>query len=290
MDLVHTIADLRKRLAGEPFVALVPTMGNLHAGHVSLVDLARKTGDGPHVPRGGTSGPSPVVVASIFVNRLQFEPGGDFDRYPRTLKEDCAKLEKAGAHVVFAPDEREMYPAAQEIAVTPPKVAEALEGEHRPGHFQGVATIVSKLFNIVAPQAAVFGKKDYQQLAVIRALVRQLNFGIEIVAAETVREPDGLAMSSRNGYLSAAERKEAIRLNRNLRGVKEALETGAEDLRSLEDAAMEDLRKAGWRVDYVAVRDRVELAPPRPGQRELVVLGAAWLGKTRLIDNLEIER
>jgi hypothetical protein len=145
-------------------------------------------------------------VTSVFVNRLQFEAGGDFDRYPRTFPTDCAKLEKAGAHVVFAPDEREMYPAAQEIAVTPPKVAEALEGEHRPGHFQGVATVVAKLFNIVAPDAAVFGKKDYQQLRVIRELVRQLNFGIEIVAAETIREPDGLAMSSRNGYLTREER------------------------------------------------------------------------------------
>ena len=276
MDVIHTIAQLRARLKSEPSVALVPTMGNLHDGHISLVDLAKRHGR--------------CVVTSVFVNRLQFEAGGDFDRYPRTFPTDCAKLEKAGAHVVFAPDEREMYPAVQEIAVTPPKVAEALEGEHRPGHFQGVATVVAKLFNIVAPDAAVFGKKDYQQLRVIRELVRQLNYGIEIVAAETIREPDGLAMSSRNGYLTREERAEAVRLQQNLRRIGDAVEKGDADFPRLTKAAEADLARHGWRVDYVALRNRSTLAPSGPDDRELVLLAAAWLGKTRLIDNLEVTR
>ena len=276
MDVVHTVAQLRARLARERSVALVPTMGNLHAGHLSLVDIARGRGE--------------CVVASIFVNRLQFEPGGDFDRYPRTLARDCDLLEKAGCRVVFAPDEGEMYPEAQEVVVAPPRVAATLEGEFRPGHFQGVTTVVTKLFNLVAPQVAVFGKKDYQQLMVIRAMVRQLGFAIEIVAAETVREADGLAMSSRNGYLTREERAEAVRLNRDLRQVKERAERGEPDLAAVARAAQDDLAAAAWAVDYVAVRRRTDLAPPAGADRELVVLGAARLGKTRLIDNLEILR
>ncbi len=276
MDVIHTIEHLRARLKSEPSIALVPTMGNLHDGHISLVDLAKRHGR--------------CIVTSVFVNRLQFEAGGDFDRYPRTFPADCAKLEKAGAHVVFAPDEREMYPTAQEIAVTPPKVAEALEGEHRPGHFQGVATVVAKLFNIVGPDAAVFGKKDYQQLRVIRELVAQLDFGIEIVAAETIREPDGLAMSSRNGYLTREERAQAVRLPQNLRRIGDAVEKGNADFARLTQEAEADLARHGWRVDYVALRNRTTLAPPGPDDRELVLLAAAWLGNTRLIDNLEITR
>ena len=274
MELIRTIAGLRDRLQGEASIALVPTMGNLHAGHVSLVDLAKT--------RGG------CVVASIFVNRLQFEPGGDFDRYPRSLEGDLSMLEKAGTHVVFAPDEHEMYPGPQEVVVAPPRIADKLEGEHRPGHFQGVTTVVAKLFNAVRPHIAVFGKKDYQQLRVIVAMERQLNFGIRILPAETVREADGLAMSSRNGYLSAAERAEAVRLNRILRRVKEAVEGGSRDLGSLEKSAETDLAKAGWGVDYVAIRERSQLEPPAAGDSQLVVLGAARIGKTRLIDNLEI--
>jgi pantoate--beta-alanine ligase len=274
VDLIHTVPRLRARLKSEPSIVLVPTMGNLHAGHLALVEEARRHGR--------------CVVASIFVNRLQFEPGGDFERYPRTLAADGEKLERAGCHVAFAPDEREMYPEPQEILVTPPKLAEQLCGSFRPGHFQGVATVVTKLFDIVTPGAAVFGKKDYQQLHVIRALVRQLNFGIEIVGVETVREPDGLAMSSRNGYLSKEERAEAVRLNRTLRGLKQAVEGGAPDVDARLEAARRDLASHGWRVDYVELRERGRLAPPKPGDRELVVLGAAWLGKTRLIDNLEI--
>jgi pantoate--beta-alanine ligase len=275
MDIIHTVSELRARLKAEPSIAFVPTMGSLHAGHLALVREAGERGR--------------CVAASIFVNRLQFEPGGDFDRYPRTLERDCRLLEEAGCHVVFAPDEAQMYPVPQEIHVTPPQAAEQLCGEFRPGHFQGVATVVAKLFHIVAPDTAVFGKKDYQQLHVIRQLVRQLNFGIEIVGVDTVREPDGLAMSSRNGYLSREERLEAVRLNRNLGRIKEEIAAGSRDFTQLEESARDDLAAAGWRVDYVALRNRAELAPPRAGDTELVVLGAAWLGKTRLIDNLEIQ-
>jgi pantoate--beta-alanine ligase len=250
-------------------------MGNLHAGHISLVKIARSH--------------ARCVVASIFVNRLQFEPGGDFDRYPRSLENDCRQLEAAGCDVVFAPDEHELYPEPQEILVTPPKSAEQLCGDFRPGHFAGVATVVSKLFHLVQPQVAVFGMKDYQQLHVIRALVRQLNFPIAIVGGPTLREADGLAMSSRNGYLSAEERAKAVQLSRNLARVKDAIAAGAKDYAVLVRAAEESLAREGWKVDYVALRDRRTLAPPAPEDRELVVLGAAWLGKTRLIDNLEID-
>ncbi len=273
MDLIHTVAELRRRLAGEKSIAFVPTMGNLHAGHIALVEEA-----GNH----GT-----CIVASIFVNRLQVEPGGDFDRYPRTLAADCGKLERAGCHVVFAPDERELYPEPQEILLSPPESARQLCGEFRPGHFEGVVTVVAKLFNIVAPHTAIFGRKDYQQLFVIRALARQMNYPVAIVGVDTVREPDGLAMSSRNGYLSSEERTEAVRLSRNLRRIKELAEGGSRDFDALCAFAIKDLTDSGWRVDYVAVRNRSGLAVPGPADRDFVVLGAAWLGKTRLIDNLE---
>ena len=273
MQVFKNIPDLRVRLQAEASIALVPTMGNLHAGHISLVELARVR--------------ATCVVASIFVNRLQFAAGGDFDRYPRTLEHDLAMLDRAGTDVVFAPDEREMYPGPQEILVAPPKISEALEGAHRPGHFQGVTTVVTKLFNAVRPHIAVFGKKDYQQLRVITELERQLNFGIRIIPGETVREPDGLAMSSRNGYLTPAQRREAVRLSHNLRRVKEAIGKGERDYRVLEEQAETDLAKAGWRVDYVAVRNRNRLERPQADD-ELVVLGAASLGHTRLIDNMEI--
>jgi len=273
--LIRTIPELRARLAGEPSVALVPTMGNLHAGHLALVEQATRRGR--------------CVVASIFVNRLQFEPGGDFERYPRTLEADVEKLAAAGCHVAFAPEEREMYPEPQEMRIEPPAVARQLDGEFRPGHFEGVATVVAKLFNIVRPHVAVFGKKDYQQLHVIRALVRQLAFGIEIVGVDTVREPDGLALSSRNAYLTTVERAEAARLSASLRRVKQALEAGARDYDAQLAAAADDLARHGWRVDYVALRDRSRLALPAPTERELVALAAAWLGNTRLIDNLEID-
>ena len=274
MDTLTTIAELRARLARERSVVLVPTMGNLHDGHASLVDIARR--------RGG------LVVATIFVNRLQFAVGGDFDRYPRTLAHDKWVLERNGCDVAFAPDEHEMYPEPQQVHVTPPEVARALEGEFRPGHFQGVCTVVAKLFNIARPHVAVFGKKDYQQLAVIRAMERQMDFGIEIVGAETVRDSDGLAMSSRNGYLSKAERAMAPQLNAELRKIKEAVEGGSRRFDRHMAMARGALETAGWNVDYVEVRNRLTLAPPHPDDRELVVLGAAWLGKTRLIDNIEV--
>jgi pantoate--beta-alanine ligase len=274
MDLIHSVAELRRRLDKEPSVVLVPTMGNLHAGHMALVESAREHGK--------------CVAVSIFVNRLQFEPGGDFDRYPRTLQADCEKLERAGCDVVFAPDEREMYPGPQEMLISPPRVSHTLEGEYRAGHFQGVVTVVAKLLNIVVPDAAIFGKKDYQQLLVLGELVKQMNFGVKVVPGETVREADGLAMSSRNGYLSAPERQEAVRLSKVLRGVKEAVEGGRRDFADLEKAAKEELASQGWRPDYIAVRRRADLGTPGADDRELVTLGAAWLGRTRLIDNLEI--
>jgi pantoate--beta-alanine ligase len=274
LDVIHTIADLRKRLKGEPSIALVPTMGNLHAGHIALVTLAHAHGK--------------CVVATIFVNRLQFEAGGDFERYPRTLEDDVRKLRAVGCHGVFAPDEKEMYPEPQKVHVTPPVAAEKLEGDFRPGHFQGVCTVVSKLFNIATPHVAIFGKKDYQQLRVIRALERQLEFGIDIVGAETVREPDGLAMSSRNGYLSPEERARAPQLNRELVKLKAAIEAGSHRLHRHEEMAAADLAMAGWKVDYIAVRSQSSLGAPGAHDKNLVVLGAAWLGKTRLIDNVEI--
>ncbi|MDW8468978.1 MAG: pantoate--beta-alanine ligase [Burkholderiales bacterium] len=265
MRIVHTVAELRRALASHPARAFVPTMGNLHEGHLSLVRIARAH--------------APCVVVSIFVNRLQFGPNEDFDRYPRTLEADCAKLAAEGVDVVFAPDERELYPEPQAYIVEPPPIANELEGRFRPRFFHGVATVVLKLFNCVQPQLAVFGKKDYQQLHIVRGMVRQFDLPIEIVAGETVREADGLAMSSRNSYLSPAERAEAPRLYRLLRDVRSADDCGR---------AARALAEAGWQVDYVELRRRADLAPPAPGERELVALAAARLGGTRLIDNVEL--
>ena len=273
MQLIDTNAELRARLAYEPSIALVPTMGNLHEGHISLVQIAKSRGT--------------CIVATIFVNRLQFEPGGDFDRYPRTLDADCAKLLAAGVDVVFVPDEEEMYPEPQQMTVQPSAIADTLEGEHRPGHFAGMATVVLKLFNIVQPHVAVFGKKDYQQLAIIREMVSQFNLPITIVGGETIRDDDGLALSSRNGYLSASEREEAALLNQRLRAIEVAILAGRRDYAALERAAATGLALHGWRVDYIAVREQRGLASPQAGSTALVVLGAAWVGKTRLIDNLE---
>lgn len=274
MERVSRIAALRERLAGHRQVAFVPTMGNLHEGHLALVRLAANHG-------------RPVVV-SIFVNPLQFGPREDFASYPRTLEEDCEKLRELDVDLVFAPDMEEMYPVPQTFVVEPPRLGQILEGEFRPGFFRGVATVVLKLFNIVQPRWAVFGKKDYQQLLVVREMVRQFNLPIEIVAGETVRAPDGLALSSRNGYLSDAERAEAPRLYATLREIAQAIEAGTRDFRALEQRARDRLDKAGWQVDYVAVQQRPSLEPAQPGDRELVALAAARLGKTRLIDNLEI--
>jgi len=264
MRILRDITSLRAAAAAAGPLAFVPTMGNLHAGHLSLVRIARQ-----HAKR---------VAVSIFVNRLQFQPSEDFDRYPRTFERDCAQLEAEGVDFVFAPDETVLYPEAQVVKVTPGPLGAELEGRFRPGFFDGVATVVLKLFNCVQPCAAVFGKKDYQQLMVVRAMVRQLDLPVEIVAGETVREADGLAMSSRNAYLSAAERAEAPRLYRTLQEVAGGSIDSGEAVRRLS--------KAGWGPDYVEVRRR-DLGHAPAGGGERVVLGAARLGQTRLIDNLE---
>ena len=274
MHVVHTVAELRRVLAGSSDTAFVPTMGNLHAGHMSLVGLARER--------------CARVVASIFVNRLQFAPHEDFDSYPRTFEGDCDMLRGAGCDVVFAPHEAELYPEPQRCSVEPPpELADILEGQFRPGFFTGVCTVVLKLFNIVQPRVAVFGRKDYQQQLVVRAMVRQLALPIDILAAETVRASDGLALSSRNGYLSTAERDEAVVLSGELRGIAAALRAGRRDWAVLEDDAMRALRTRGWAPDYVAIRRQADLGAPRQGDA-LVALAAARLGATRLIDNVEI--
>ena len=260
-------------MSGQRACAFVPTMGNLHEGHLSLVKQARLAG-------------RPVVV-SLFVNPLQFGAGEDLERYPRTLEADCALLD-GHADIVFAPSNEEMYPVAQGFYVTPPDgLANDLCGAFRPGHFRGVATVVLKLFNLVQPAVAIFGKKDFQQLAIIRHMAMQFNLPIEIQGGETIRAEDGLALSSRNGYLSIEERQEAPRLFLTLNHLKEQLETGNRGFNSLESAGRESLEAAGWKVDYVAIR-RQDLSRPGSADRQFVVLGAAYLGKTRLIDNLEL--
>jgi pantoate--beta-alanine ligase len=273
MQLLHSVSELRSRLANEKAIAFVPTMGNLHEGHIELVRIAREKGS--------------CVVVSIFVNPIQFGPNEDFDKYPRTLEADCAKLQGL-ADVVFAPSVEEMYPEKQTMFVEPPPIAKELCGAFRPGHFLGVATVVLKLFNLVKPQVAIFGKKDYQQLAIIRQMVIQFNLPIEIVGAETSRSADGLALSSRNQYLSADERTEAIFLSQILRGLGASLKSGAVEYAVLEREASEALAKRGWQVEYVAVRRQADLGIPAKGERNLVVLAAARLGKTRLIDNFEV--
>ncbi|KAF4533775.1 hypothetical protein B566_EDAN005825 [Ephemera danica] len=249
-------------------------MGNLHAGHISLMEQARTHGD--------------TVVASIFVNRLQFGPHEDFDKYPRTFQDDCGKLVAAGVDILFAPTEADLYPDPQEYFVEPPAIRDMLDGAFRPGHFRGVATVVLKLFNCVQPDTAVFGKKDYQQLMVIRNMTRQMALPIAIVGGETVRAADGLALSSRNSYLSAAERAEAPRLYRELNRIRDALRQGAHDLAALENGAIMALAAGGWKTDYVAVRQSSDLAVPATTKVPLVALAASRLGSTRLIDNIEI--
>jgi len=274
MHIHSTVADLRTALQGRGRVVFVPTMGNLHAGHISLMEQARAHGD--------------TVVTSIFVNRLQFGPNEDFDKYPRTFQADSDKLAAAGVDVLFAPTETDLYPEPQEYVVEPPAIQNILDGEFRPGHFRGVATVVLKLFNIVQPQAALFGKKDYQQLMVIRNMTRQLALPITVVGGETVRAEDGLALSSRNGYLSAAERAEAPRLYRELNKIRDAVRSGERDTVKLENAAIAALTAAGWKTDYVAVRQQADLAMPNDISAPLVALAASRLGSTRLIDNIEI--
>ncbi|MDD5298323.1 MAG: pantoate--beta-alanine ligase [Rhodocyclaceae bacterium] len=275
MQIHDTVAGLRAALADCRPVAFVPTMGNLHEGHIALMRQARQHGK--------------TVVASIFVNPLQFGPNEDFSKYPRSFQADCEQLQAAGVEHLFAPAVEELYPTPQSYFVEPPAIQQStLDGEFRPGHFRGVATVVLKLFNIVQPQAAVFGKKDYQQLMVIRNMVREMNLPIEIVPGETVRAEDGLALSSRNGYLSPEERAEAPRMQRLLAGMRSAILAGDGDFSRLERAAERELREHGWVPDYVAVRNQVDLQLPATDKPGLVILAAARLGRTRLIDNLEV--
>ncbi len=275
MQIHSSIPELRAALRERGRIAFVPTMGNLHAGHIALMHEARAHGD--------------AVVASIFVNRLQFGPNDDFDRYPRTFDADCAQLAAAGVDLLFAPGEQELYPEPQAYHVEPPASQNQLDGEFRPGHFRGVATVVLKLFNIVQPQVALFGKKDYQQLMVLRNMSRQLALPIEIVGGETVRAADGLALSSRNGYLSPGERAEAPRLHRLLQRIATAVADGDADFARLEADAAAELDRNGWQTDYVALRRQADLQPPRsPDDGPLVVLAASRLGSARLIDNVEI--
>jgi len=272
--IAPTIPELRARLAGERSVAFVPTMGNLHEGHLQLVRLAREHGV--------------CVVVSIFVNPLQFGPNEDFDRYPRTFDEDCAKLQGL-AEVIFAPSVGEIYPGPQQVFVEPPPIASDLDGKSRPGHFRGMATVVLKLLNIVQPQVAVFGKKDYQQLHIIRQMVSQFNLPIGIVGGETMRANDGLALSSRNQYLNSDERREAAELHHTLQDFRQSLIRGFQDFERLEQLAVERLVGRGWTVDYVEVRNQRDLSRASATQRSVVILAAAKLGNTRLIDNVEVQ-
>jgi pantoate--beta-alanine ligase len=276
MHVVSTVTELRQRLDKQKSVAFVPTMGNLHAGHLHLVELAKQQ--------------AKCVVVSIFVNPLQFGANEDLANYPRTLEEDCEKLKLAGVDVVFTPTVETMYPTEQTILVEPPAIANDLCGASRPGHFRGVATVVLKLFNMVRPNVAVFGKKDFQQLFIIREMVKQLNLPIEIVAGETMREPDGLAMSSRNGYLLPGQRVEAQRLHRALQQVVDAIQGGNTDFPALESQTTQYLTQLGWVVDYIAIRSSHTLLPANADDTRLVVLGAAKQGRTRLIDNIEFDR
>jgi len=273
MQIISTVADLRDALSMQRDIGLVPTLGNLHDGHLSLVQTARR-----HAGH---------VVVSIFVNPLQFGPNEDFEKYPRTFERDCELLARAGCDIVFAPSTDQMYPEPQEYKVQPPtELGDILEGQFRPGFFVGVATVVLKLFNIVRPRVAAFGKKDYQQLLVIQNMVRQLALPIEVVAGETLREADGLALSSRNAYLDVEQRREAAQLYRTLRDAAAQMKAGETSREHIERAAMEALQARGWRPDYVAIRRRRDLKIPED-QDPWVILGAARLGATRLIDNVE---
>lgn len=283
MKIISDINELRDHLRGQNRASFVPTMGNLHEGHLSLMRLARQHGD--------------PVVASIFVNRLQFGPNEDFDSYPRTMQADIDKLEKEGVYILFAPSEKDLYPQPQEYRVDPPQqLGDILEGEFRPGFFKGVCTVVLKLFSCVQPRVAVFGKKDYQQLMIVRQMASQFALPVDIVPAETIRAEDGLALSSRNIYLSAIERAEAPALQRQLvsmrehvLGLKGLTESG---LLSIEANAMNQLQARGWKPDYISIRCQRDLAKPTQvdldGGQPLVIVTAAKLGQTRLIDNLEI--
>jgi len=291
MITVHTLAQWRDLLAAAPAAPIfVPTMGNLHDGHLALIRQARALSGGSGAP----------VVASIFVNRLQFGPNEDFDTYPRTMARDQALLQAAGCDILLAPTEAELYPQPQGYKLTPPtELADILEGAFRPGFFTGVCTVVHKLFNIVQPQAAVFGKKDYQQLMVIRNMVQQMALPIAVHGGETLRAEDGLALSSRNGYLSAEERAEAVQLSQALQGARSQILAGraagkltVAGVLALEQAATQGLNARGWQTDYVLARRQRDLllasAEELQGTEPLVILAASRLGRTRLIDNIEV--
>jgi pantoate--beta-alanine ligase len=283
MKIISDIQELRDHLRGQNRASFVPTMGNLHEGHLSLMRLARQHGD--------------PVVASIFVNRLQFGPNEDFESYPRTMQDDIEKLEREGVYILFAPTERELYPQPQEYRVDPPhQLGDILEGEFRPGFFKGVCTVVLKLFSCVQPKVAIFGKKDYQQLMIIRQMAKQFALPVDIIPGETIRAEDGLALSSRNSFLSIQERVEAPELQRALKVVRdqvlELIERNAQSLSEIEKKAVSTLVGRGWKPDYIAIRQQSDLAPASDASLQagepLVILTAAKLGKTRLIDNLEI--
>lgn len=277
MKIIHTVSELRAWRKQVGSVAFVPTMGNLHEGHLALVREAKKHAD--------------HVVVSIFVNRLQFGQGEDFDQYPRTLEQDAAKLENEAVSLIFAPDEKELYPnTIQEYNVEPPNLQNELCGRFRPGHFRGVATVVTKLFNLVQPDVACFGKKDYQQLTIIRNMVNDLNIPVHIIPVDTGRASDGLALSSRNQYLSASERKQAPELYQALSEMARAIQAGEVDYAHLENNAKHKLSENGWVVDYIEVRHADTLNVAHAGDKHIVVLAAARLGKTRLIDNIEVNK
>ncbi|MEO6117500.1 MAG: pantoate--beta-alanine ligase [Methylotenera sp.] len=288
MQIIHTVTELRNVLHNQASIAFVPTMGNLHAGHIHLVQIAKQHAE--------------CVVVSIFVNPLQFGVNEDLASYPRTLEVDCEKLKAAGAHIVFAPSVNEMYAdfdgvnLNQTMTINPPAIADALCGASRPGHFSGVATVVMKLFNIVTPNVAVFGKKDFQQLFMIRELVKQFNLPITIIASETIREDSGLAMSSRNGYLTEIQKIEAAALHRLLQTIVDKLRSKDQTDKlpdqyiALENEATQALTEHGWQVDYVSIRNADTLQPARMPDTHLVVLAAAKIGTTRLIDNIEFIR
>lgn len=282
MQIIRTIAKLRAALADQASIAFVPTMGNLHAGHIHLVELAKQHAE--------------CIVVSIFVNPLQFGPNEDLANYPRTQDADCEKLEAAGAQIVFIPEVKEIYPdfdgvsLGQTMLITSPPIANMLCGAARPGHFDGVATVVMKLFNMARPQVAIFGKKDFQQLFIIRELVRQLNMPIRIIAGETVREDSGLAMSSRNGYLTPNQKSDASLLQQCLKNIVHHIQHGDTDFMGLSQSASDILNHQGWQVDYVSVRNALTLEPASTQDECLVVIAAAKIGNTRLIDNIDFFR
>lgn len=282
MKIFHHVSSLQEELAqlrrrGKR-IGLVPTMGNLHAAHIALVKIAQAHCD--------------AVVTSIFVNRLQFGLNEDWDCYPRTFEQDCQKLRAANCDMVFHPEEVDIYPNGmdQQTRVVVPSMADVLCGASRPGHFEGVTTVVSKLFNIVQPELAVFGIKDYQQLAIIRRMVEDLHMPVQVISGEVVREDDGLAMSSRNSFITSEERPQAAELYRVLHWVREEIMQGNADFAALQEAAKASIRKVGFRPDYVSICNSKTLQLAAVDDRHITVLGAMYTSAARLIDNLSLQR